>query len=162
MKWKHSPCYWPFVWGIYRSRANSPHKGQWCGALMVSLICIWTNGWVNNREAGDLWRHRAHYDVTVICVVTCTWYGLTGILVFSPTAAQNPGPRRLVGRNGTTLTIINVYKNGPFGQSDLMVVQCNASNVHGYVFRSGYLNVLGKCSYTYNTTCMTSWNKWRI
>ena len=25
------------------------------------------NGWVNNREAGDLRRHRAHYDVIVMC-----------------------------------------------------------------------------------------------
>ena len=41
---------------------NSPHKGQWCGALMFSLICIWINGWVNNREAGDLRRHRGRYD----------------------------------------------------------------------------------------------------
>ena len=24
------------------------------------------NGWVNNREAGDLRRHSAHYDVTVM------------------------------------------------------------------------------------------------
>ena len=24
------------------------------------------NGWVNNREAGDLRLHRDHYDVTVI------------------------------------------------------------------------------------------------
>ena len=41
-------------------------KGQWRGALMFSLICSWINGWVNNHEAGDLRRHRAHYDVTVI------------------------------------------------------------------------------------------------
>ena len=26
----------------------------------------WINGWVNNREAGDLRRHRAHYDVIVM------------------------------------------------------------------------------------------------
>ena len=45
---------------------NYPHKGQWRGALMFSLICVWKNGWVNNREAGDLRRYRAHYDVTVI------------------------------------------------------------------------------------------------
>ena len=32
----------------------------------VSLVCAWINGWVNNHEAGDLKRHRAHYDVTVI------------------------------------------------------------------------------------------------
>ena len=34
---------------------------------MFSLICAWINGWVNNGEAGDLKRHRAHYDVTVMC-----------------------------------------------------------------------------------------------
>ena len=43
-----------------------PHKGQWRGALMLSLICVWINAWVNNREAGDLRRHRAHYDVIVM------------------------------------------------------------------------------------------------
>ena len=50
---------------IHRSPVISLHKGQWRGALML-LICIWINGWVNNREAGDLRRHRAHYDVTVM------------------------------------------------------------------------------------------------
>ena len=49
IKWKHFPHYWPFVRGIHRSR----HKGQWCGSLMFSLICVWINGCVNNREAGD-------------------------------------------------------------------------------------------------------------
>ena len=43
-----------------------PHKGQWRGALLFTLICVWTNGWVNTRDAGDLGRHRAHYDVTVM------------------------------------------------------------------------------------------------
>ena len=45
---------------------NSPHKGQWRGALMFSLICSWINDWVNNREAGDLRRHRGYYDVSVM------------------------------------------------------------------------------------------------
>ena len=66
IKWKQFPRYWPFVWGIHRSPVNSPHKGQWCGVLMFSLICAWVNGWVNNREAGDLRSHRAHYEVTVM------------------------------------------------------------------------------------------------
>ena len=48
------------------SAGNSPHKCQWRGPLMFSLICAGINGWVNNREAGDLRRHRAHYDVTVM------------------------------------------------------------------------------------------------
>ena len=55
--------------GIHRSPVNSPHKGQWHGALMFSLICTRINGWVNTGEAGDLRRYRAHYDVTVMC--TC-------------------------------------------------------------------------------------------
>ena len=66
IKWKHFPRYWPFVQKIHRSPMNSPHKGQWRRALMFSLICIWINGWVNNREAGNLRRRRAHYDVTVM------------------------------------------------------------------------------------------------
>ena len=52
--------------GIHRSPVNSPHIGQWRGALMLSLICAWVNAWVNNRETGDLRRHRAHYDVIVM------------------------------------------------------------------------------------------------
>ena len=35
------------------------------------FICAWTNGSVNNRVAGDLRRHRAHYDVTVMCYKIC-------------------------------------------------------------------------------------------
>ena len=66
IKCRHFPRYWPFVRGIHRSPVNSPHKGQWRGALMFSLICAWINGWVNKREAGDLRRHRAHYDVIVM------------------------------------------------------------------------------------------------
>ena len=33
---------------------------------MFSLICAWINGWVNNHKAGDLRRHHAHYDITVM------------------------------------------------------------------------------------------------
>ena len=69
IKWKHFPRYWPFVGGIHRSPVNSPLKGQRPGALMFSLICVWINGSINDREAGDLTRHHVHYDVTVMqCV----------------------------------------------------------------------------------------------
>ena len=66
IKWKHFLRCWPFVWGIHRSPVNSPHKAQWHGALMFTLICAWINSWVNNHEAGDLRCHHAHYDVTVM------------------------------------------------------------------------------------------------
>ena len=43
-----------------------PHIGQRHGALVLSLMCAWINSWVNNREAGDLRRYRALYDVSVM------------------------------------------------------------------------------------------------
>ena len=66
IKWKHFPRNWPFVREIHRSPVNFPHKGQWRGALMFSLIYAWINDWVNNREAGDLIRQHGHYDVIVM------------------------------------------------------------------------------------------------
>ena len=57
---------------IDRSQVNSPHKGQWQGALIFLLICAWINGWVNNGKAGDLRRHRAHYDITVMVIQQCS------------------------------------------------------------------------------------------
>ena len=80
IKWRYSPRYWPFVRGIHRSprwlfdykllSRLRPHKGQWHTPLLFSLICVWINGWVNNREAGDLRRYRVHYDVPVmLCVI---------------------------------------------------------------------------------------------
>ena len=84
---------WPFVRGIHRSPVNSPHKVQWRGALMFSLIYAQINDWVSNREAGDLRRHRAHYDVIVMKVVlygikpvhSCTLY----YLVFNDSSLFN-------------------------------------------------------------------------
>ena len=78
IKWKHFQRYWPFVWGIHRSPVNSPHKGQWRGALMFSLIWAWINCLVNNREAVDLRRHPAHYGVIVMmfCTLQCTFIPL--------------------------------------------------------------------------------------
>ena len=69
IKWKHFPRYWPFVRGIHRSPVNSPHKGQWRGAYMISLICARINAWVNNCGAGDLRRIRPHYDVTLMHII---------------------------------------------------------------------------------------------
>ena len=46
-------------------------NSQWRGALMFSLMCAWINGWVNNGKTGDLRRHRAHYDVTVMYPSPC-------------------------------------------------------------------------------------------
>ena len=70
---------------------NSPvpgefsHKGQWRGALMFSLICVWINDWVNNREAGDLRRYLAHHDVTVM------WRAVIGTCRTELSQVTHPG-----------------------------------------------------------------------
>ena len=74
--------YWPFVRGIHGSPVNSLRKGQWCGALVVSLICVWISGWVNNREAGDLRRYRANYDVSVMNIIIVMFIILRSPLFF--------------------------------------------------------------------------------
>ena len=51
---------------------NSPVTGEFPAQRPVtrifdfSFICVWITSWVNNREAGDLRRYRAHYDVIVM------------------------------------------------------------------------------------------------
>ena len=66
IKWKHFSRNWPFVRGIHPSPVNFPHKDQWRGAVMFSLICVWINDWLNNREAGDLRCNCTHYDIIVM------------------------------------------------------------------------------------------------
>ena len=90
--------YWPFVREIHRSPVNSPHKGQWRGSLMFSFICAGINGWVNNRKAADLRRHRAYYGVTVmIQTLNVLIFGL----VATGTAPFPPGSQR--GSYGTLI-----------------------------------------------------------
>ena len=65
---------------------NSLHEGQWRGGLIFFFICAWINSWVNNREAGDLRRSRAHYDVNVmrkwlffLPLMSSYWYSFINI-----------------------------------------------------------------------------------
>ena len=82
IKWKHIPHYWPFVWGIHWLPVNSPHQGQWRGALMFSLIGAWINGWVNNHGAGNLRCRSANYDV-IVMVVPCLVLFVISDLVYA-------------------------------------------------------------------------------
>ena len=96
IKWMHCPRYWPFVRGIHRSTGNSPHKGQWRGALIFSLICAWLNGWTNNRDGGDLRRHRAPLDVIVVTyllrIISTKWWEMQITIYFTskqPSISRN-------------------------------------------------------------------------
>ena len=59
IEYDHFPRYWPFVRGTPLTKASD--AGIWCFLYSVS-----ENGWVNNRDASDLRRNRAHYDITTM------------------------------------------------------------------------------------------------
>ena len=95
IKWKYFPRYWPFVRGIRRSPLNSPHKDQWRGALVFSLIRAWTNGLVNNGDVGDLKHHRAHYDIIVMVFSFPLWiFGDNPWLIKCHLIAVGPLPQQ--------------------------------------------------------------------
>ena len=69
IKWKHHfPRCWPFVREIHWPPVDSAYKRQARGTSMFSLIFTRTNVWANGRDAGDLRRHSAHHDVTVMII----------------------------------------------------------------------------------------------
>ena len=75
IKWKHFPRYWPFVRAIHRSPVTGEFPSQMPKTRSFNfffLICDRINDRVNNREVGDLRRHRAHYDVTVMSSLSAT------------------------------------------------------------------------------------------
>ena len=70
IKWKHFPRYGPFVRRIHQW--NSPHKGQWRGALIFSFIWTRMNGCVNNQWWGWWFETPScHYDVIVMYCYAC-------------------------------------------------------------------------------------------
>ena len=82
IKWKRFPRNWPFVrevtghrW-LPRTKANDAEF--WCFLWSAP----WINGWVNNRDAGDLRRHRAHYDVIVMVRDDISCFGLFNISIY--------------------------------------------------------------------------------
>ena len=96
-------------------RLNSPHRGQWRGALMFSVTCVWINGWVNNREAGDLRRNRAHYDVTVMLTILYTLVALRAaryLLCVSRTIWRSSGVRPLTASGPITSITSNTATGG--------------------------------------------------
>ena len=92
-------CSWPITWWRHQmeiffallalcagnSPVTSPGKGQCRGPLMFSLICARINGWVNNRDTGDLRRQRGHFAVIVMrsCCVFLVSPCLTYVLLTS-------------------------------------------------------------------------------
>ena len=54
------------LWGEFTGHRWIPLTKARVVELWCFLICAWTNGWENHWKTGDLRRHRAHYDVSVM------------------------------------------------------------------------------------------------
>ena len=67
MTWEGFPHYWPFSWWRHQMETLSASLAICAGNSWFTLICARINGWVNNREAGDLRRRCTHYDAIVMC-----------------------------------------------------------------------------------------------
>lgn len=91
-----------------------------------------TKRWWSFKRLGTISHH--------LTVFTYKWLRPIHIVV----VAANLPPRVRLTRGGKQLTLLKVCKQCDDGTSDLQVIQCNASNVHGYAFGDGYVNVLSK------------------
>ena len=117
---------------------NSPHKGQWRGALMFSLICAWINRWVNNREAGNVRRHRAHYDVALMFAPTKPWWrhnmdtrnGLTEL-----SNAELPHPEQTIEQTAELQVISDVKSH----DAHVTLLLCSSMDQQEKLLKSGNL-----------------------
>ena len=64
--------------GIHRGPVNSPHKGQWCGALTFSLICVWINSRIlfdcQNQLSFDWLPHCNDITWVFWCLRSYRWF----------------------------------------------------------------------------------------
>ena len=81
IKWKHVPRHW-LLCGEFTGDCGEFTGHRWISvtqtsdAELFSLICAWTNDWVNKQDACDLRHHRSHYDVTAMwCWIVIQWSG---------------------------------------------------------------------------------------
>ena len=101
IKWKYFPHYSTFVRWIHRSQVNSPHKGQWRGTLMFSLICALIKpfskqswGWWFETPSRSLWRHCNNHVLEMkppdaYTIRLLTLWGPDKIVVISKTTFSN-------------------------------------------------------------------------
>ena len=109
---------------------------QWHGALMFSLICAWINTWANNGEAGDLSRHRAHYDVIVMLLYEwCLFEGIDTEFEVMAVTPQTPKCHHNLGcasillliamtENEVSISILSWYHKIDFKSVDVVKPNC--------------------------------------
>ena len=90
------------LWGESTGYLCIPSQRPLTRSFDVLLhLRLWTNGWANNLDAGDLIRHRVHYDVSVmtkhnqtLCIIHGTYFTQNTDSVFSKSITERPLLRR--------------------------------------------------------------------
>ena len=75
---KVTTCFWPFVRWIPLTKASDAELWRFLWSVP------WINGWVNNRDTGNLRRHRGHYGVAVM-----QWLGVVMAQIFHDIMAKS-------------------------------------------------------------------------
>ena len=95
---------------------------------MFSLICVWINGWVNNREAGDLRRHRGHYDVSEMIFGT-----------HRPEVLHSPNSQKWPNLLSSSFWYFHIFSYG-HENSDLLFFLFHGRHVADDIFNCIFLN----------------------
>ena len=125
---------------------NSPVTGDFPAerpvtrALMFSLMCAWINSWVNNREAGNLRPHRAHYDVNVMTFTSQNKLICRKFDYGTSSRLQGSFSVCIHGDPGAVRSIIPITL---YATPCLLMVRRWASVIHIFIMRSNHLT----CSY---------------
>ena len=128
---------------------NSPHKGQWRGALMFSVIDARIKGWVNSREAGDLRRDRTHYDViAMVLFVVVIW---PVIIVLGWSIHLHHYSDVIMGAVASQITIITIVFSTVYSDADQRKHQSSASLAFGLGIHQGPVNSPHKWPVMWNT-----------
>ena len=100
-----------FIGHRWIPRTKASDAELWCFLWSAP----WINGWVNNREAGDLRRHRHHYDVIVMehQIIVHEWLGNVGHICI------NHSPKGIQGLKPDLEDIRKLRKYGTCGKTPI-------------------------------------------
>ena len=128
----------------------------------VSLICAWKSGWVNNRDAGDLRRHRAHYNVIVMMVLSYWNSPLISRYITIPRECQK-------SRSVIFLTVFphwhvwsRIYAKQIHDGGLKVVLSLLCSRIHGQILRElcsgkwGHVDLITGCAWCVSGTSGTT------
>ena len=124
---------------------NSPVPGQFPAqrpmvwSFDVSLMCTRINGWVNNGEAGDLKRHRAHYD-SIVMKEMIRFYCHT-------TPPPPPHPHPFPSSKADTDIRTKINKNVSYYMNSMFLTYWPWTNITGHLERTHATTRDKQCKY---------------